>query len=678
LSYLSRPRIGFFSTNAMTNPSTANNENVVHLLDYDSVQLLNPPVIEGSNLSPMSDAAYREWMTSLITYSDPLDQIPDPTQPDWQPAMPGYWNYWGDHLTTFGDAAVTSVWVDDKPVMQASSDPLLGCHVVFNAKIVDLNPADTFCSQFVAASFSVVGTDADGQVSELLRGVPTTSVTRWLNFFRRSGAGSFQAVIPHDSLTFIEEGRAPNSAGLRALREEAAAGGGLLLRWCFYGMAAAQNMMQMYDAFSEGNQAMNPKVGRVVGSIGVWDGTDLKSVPVGRQLMQPIPPFFPPPSGSGSAAGVAPFTSRIRVKTHGDVERLGTEGTQLHALSSQLDCAQAMGPAAAVVEGDRVILDLNTAFPEEGCKAGTKSWAKHDFGTVNLELSYQGDAGPVISVLGAVAYDEQTYETLGGVWEVGFDPSSEDGRHITDGSLRLTDASGRVLLEEVQAVQVVTDDQAVYLDLDKTETGYEAHGIARVRVFRKGKPAADPFLLKVELWRDVQNPGKANSLDPLVVTATEITEKAIDSFEIEVPAGGEIDVPIYAEAPACYKLRYIAPGMYADPANPNWSAEYWSGFRVLPHDDYSPVPDSEITFDFVYREVFSYYSILFPIMSKIIPWGPKNTPNDPERVAQFASLILYATDESRLGTALEMPITRELSAGKRNLLHRWCRLQLQS
>ena len=37
MSYLARPRLAFSGTDAMTNPSTANNENVVHLVDYNKV-----------------------------------------------------------------------------------------------------------------------------------------------------------------------------------------------------------------------------------------------------------------------------------------------------------------------------------------------------------------------------------------------------------------------------------------------------------------------------------------------------------------------------------------------------------------------------------------------------------------------------------------------------------------
>lgn len=168
MSYLARPRIGFFGTDAMVNPSTANNENIVHLLDYDRVQVLNPPVVEGASLPAMDDAAYREWMTSLVVYADP-DTAAMPS-PNWQSGMPGYWNYWGDHLATFGNAQATSVWVDGQPVTRAARDPLLNAYLAFNARIVDVNPADSYGTQFVAAGFRIIGPDRDGELTELVRG----------------------------------------------------------------------------------------------------------------------------------------------------------------------------------------------------------------------------------------------------------------------------------------------------------------------------------------------------------------------------------------------------------------------------------------------------------------------------------------------------------------------------
>ncbi|MFE9183252.1 hypothetical protein ACFYMB_07955 [Micromonospora haikouensis] len=669
MSYLARPRIGFFGTDAMVNPSTANNENIVHLLDYDRVQVLNPPVVEGATLPVMDDAAYREWMTSLVVYADP-DTAATPN-PNWQSGMPGYWNYWGDHLATFGNAQATSVWVDDQPVTRAARDPLLNAFVAFNARIVDVNPADSYGTQFVAAGFRIIGPDRDGELTELVRGVPTTSYTRWLNFFRPGGAGSFQAVIPNSTLAFVDPERAPDSDGLRALREGVADGGGLLLRWCFYGMRTSFDQMTMYDKFQRGERAMNPKIGRVVGTVGVWNGTDMISAPVGRALHQPGPPYFPADGGAPRAV------TRMRVKTHEDVERVDIPGTTLNALSASSTDAELVGPAMAYIDENRVVLDLGTTFPEVG--GGDFSKIEFD-GGVFLELLYEVGGQQRRTMIGLVDYEQGPYETYGGVVEFDFSPRSEIGQHIHDGVLQLrawVDHRPVLLLREIGTVQVATDDQAVYLDMVPDGPGQRAKGTAALRLFRKGEPTTEPETLTVQVWRDVQTPGRVNSVNPLVLTATSLGEEKVGEFTVRVPAGGRVDVPIEVDAPACYKLRYLPPDTHADPDNPAWAVEYFSTVRALPYDDYSDIPDDQLTFDLVYREVFSYYALLYPIMGTIIPWGPANTPHDPNRVTHFAGLMLDVIDESRRGTALEMPITRELSAGKRALVRRWCRKELK-
>jgi hypothetical protein len=688
MSYLSRPRIGFLATDALTNPSTANNENVIHLLDYENATLLNPPLVDGGTLPRMSPAAYREWMTSLVTYSD-IDE-PSSTQPDWKPGMPAYWNYWGDHMTTWGSATVTSLWLaGDQPVTSVGSDPLFGARVVWHARIVDVDPADTWSTQFVASGFSIVGPDAAGELAELARGVPTTSYTRWLNFHRFAGGGTFQSVVPTEALTFIDDAQAPKSDAFAALRDGAREGGGLLLRYSFYGMTTANptsaGILALYDQFEAGAQTANPKVGNVLGTIGVWNGTDMVSAPVGRILQQPLPPYFAAPPAAAAAAAPAPA-----IRTHKDVEQASTPGTKLHAAVAKQENTAGMAPAVAVVDGASVVLDLLTSFPEAGDP--DNPFAKQDFGAVALELAYDGPQGPTTAVLGPVQYDRATYESLAGVWEVAFDPSSEAGQHVAGGVLQLRDADGNVLLRETAVAQVETDDRAVYLDLAPANGGPpRAAGSVLLRAFAKGEPITEPLPVQVQFWIDVMTPGEVNSINPLVVMSCYLNNAAdtagryavvgssddpSGTFDVTIPAGGELELAFTADVAGCVKLRFIAPGMTIDAtAQPNFAVEYYANVRVLPYDDYSAVPDEKLTFDFVYEEVLSYFSILYPIMSTIIPWGPANTPHDPDRVAQFAALMSAAVDESRLGTALQMPITRDLSAGKRVLLQRWCELQ---
>jgi hypothetical protein len=155
---------------------------------------------------------------------------------------------------------------------------------------------------------------------------------------------------------------------------------------------------------------------------------------------------------------------------------------------------------------------------------------------------------------------------------------------------------------------------------------------------------------------------------------------------ITIPGGGQAKLTIQPHAPGCYKIRFIPPGATkhnipssgCPEATPDFTIEFYSNYRVLPTDDYSSYTDEQINnWPFMFEHVFGYYALFYPVMSTIIPWGPKNAPEDEERVREFAALMKYVVDEKLLKSPLAMPITRELSAGKRKLIQRWCDLQLQ-
>ena len=239
-----------------------------------------------------------------------------------------------------------------------------------------------------------------------------------------------------------------------------------------------------------------------------------------------------------------------------------------------------------------------------------------------------------------------------------------------------------VLLQEIACAQIESEQLASYLDLAPSGDGDAVGATAtiRLRAFVKGEPAPGETPVLVQRFHDFQVPGEVNSLSPLVLTATQLREDPVEDVEhVVIPAWGVLDLPVEATNPGCFKLRFLPEGIAAEPStSPNFAVEFFASFRAFPHHDYSGLPDEEITWPFVYEHVFAYYSILYPIMGSIIPWGPSNAPSDPDRVGQFASLIRQAVDASRLDTALQMPITRELSAGKRALVQRWCDLQLRT
>jgi hypothetical protein len=314
------------------------------------------------------------------------------------------------------------------------------------------------------------------------------------------------------------------------------------------------------------------------------------------------------------------------------------------------------------------VLDLLTSFPEIG--GADHSLAKHDFGPVTLAV----DAGGELIEIGRVQYDQAAYEMQAGVVELPVPPQAAAA--LPDANLVLM-AGARRLLEEIDVVQVETDDRAVYMDLAPVDGASRATADIELRAFRRGEPITAPVTVELQYFTDAMTPGKVNSLNPLVVTACEVTEKPLGTVDrIEIPAGGRATLTLVAEAPGCFKVRFLPPPMKPDD-NPNFAVEFFTCYRALPYDDYSAISDEELTWSFLYEHVIRYYAIMYPVMSRIIPWGPTSTPTDPDRVIQFASLMRQAVDESRIGTALQMPITRELSRGKRKLIERWCELQLR-
>jgi hypothetical protein len=109
------------------------------------------------------------------------------------------------------------------------------------------------------------------------------------------------------------------------------------------------------------------------------------------------------------------------------------------------------------------------------------------------------------------------------------------------------------------------------------------------------------------------------------------------------------------------------------------SLDFCLNVRILPRDEqYATLKDEEITWEYVYKEVFQYYAMIYPIMSTILPWSSRDGAGDEARVREFATLIRVLVDEQNRRSPLYMPTTRELSRGKRALVRRWCDLQLKA
>ncbi|HZS91367.1 MAG TPA: hypothetical protein VFE42_28230 [Chloroflexota bacterium] len=689
MHYLAPPRIGFIGASAVANPSTANNNDVELVVDHGRVALTPPPELE-----PADADALRRWFMSLVTVQLPPEQ--DGDAPQSTTDLRAHWNYYGDHALGFGNAAVNSLWLPDAPPVTEGSDRLLGARVAINARLVDLDPSDTFSTQIISSMLKVMAVDPAGKTLELISGrEPSIAYSRWLNFYRPLGAAVFQCVIATEHLAFAGPGY---SAALDALCEAVQRGAGLCLRFCLYAMAGpASGAEALHERFQQGQYVMNPKTGRVLGSLSAWNGEDMRSAPSGRLLHVPASPYC-----RAKLAGILDAPTKHHVKGHSDLERLW-EGSEKQvgpraasAAGTTSTLPYVPGPAVAMVDHERriVTLDLLSTFLETGKRdpaSGSVDLSKIDIGPVRLALSYADAHGQTQYVdIGEVPYDRKTYEDRAGVVEVSFAGQAEVIAHIEQGTLLLCHdpdphLPDRIVLQEVDVPVVETDDRCVYVNQD-------GQASITVRVSQKGLPITEPLTVELEQWHDLRSVTDAPTDESKlpVVVRPRITWTKVEPDDpacaipatITVPAGGEGQIalaPRGTASPGCYKVRFIPPGLGDGPERGKFdpTIEFFANIRVLPADDYSDVPDEKICWDYVYKEVFSYYAVLYPIMSTIMPWGPGDAPYNRHKVREFASLIRRFVDRSNLASTMYMPITRELSDGKRALVQRWCDLQMR-
>jgi len=375
-----------------------------------------------------------------------------------------------------------------------------------------------------------------------------------------------------------------------------------------------------------------------------------------------------------------------------------------------------------------VSLDCISTFPESNT---LPPLTKLDLGVMNLVLLYgvppqPGALPPNSVVVGPIPNDMPTYESLGGVFDIAYGHLPQKdviNANIGTGWLAIAPATAPpapaspIYLVESPFLDVQTDDRAVYFDVQVRQGTNVVAGTSQIhlRVKQNGVAPTAPVKLNLEYWmcrKDFVNPDKwqvpvtnryftVNEATPIAATGSNIypgvfyggppLPASVITDQVTVPAGGKLTLNLVGVRSGVSMIRFVDPTleltmpmtppplfMTSSPMpNFGWDNVNYAVVRILPFDDkYSMMSDAQINhWDFIYSEVFSFYSVIFPIMSKIIPWGPDGAPNNPEEVKAFASNILAFTDPDMWHSTIYMPITRDLSGGKRELLRRWCNLQ---
>lgn len=666
MSYLSLPRIHFMGRSGCT-PPTTNNNNYNRILDPENVAFFPP--YDPPN---MTDEQFREFMRTLAL----KNFSPFPLPP--AEVLNGNWNYYGDNAYYFQNAAIYAIEATGtnesnlaQRITTATADGLIGTPVQILGNeqgdvdmptmMIDCDPTSNFTTQLFSGKFTF---GSPGCSCTALSSADTPiprAYSRWLDLSRNLAAAPdarFGAVwmqpIPTPLLTF--DTSAGNSPVLYLLQQMAGAGAGIVIRIVNYFFERKYTDPQLAALYAQGNYAMNESAGILLGTIGVWNPGEPSTYAPGRCLLpNPTPMSYQVPGQTQPS----PYT---------------------------------LAPAAAVVDTTRdvVTIDLAMAFPEvwppdsppvDPPVPPPNPWdfTKIDLGTATLQV--QNQDGSVTSI-GTFAYDTMTYLYTAGVVEVPYSAGLESA--ILNGNLQVscsTASVNPVLIEKINVAD--TDEHCVYITEGETAQ-------IQVRLNVRGVPSTEPVQVALDQYRIIET--DANTVDPAkgiplkwcyqVPESNKTTPYlSVSPNPLSISGDGLVTLNITALTPGLGFIRFLAgpasdnPVPVITPGMGQWMGQmtwvFFVAVRVLPSDaDLASVPDSQLTWDFIYSNVLQYYYRLYPAMDKYLKL------NDPSIVASAnGKMIIKArTSKDVWHSSLYMPHTREMSDGKRTVLQRWCDL----
>jgi hypothetical protein len=521
------------------------------------------------------------------------------------------WNPFGDaDFRLVGCTVRAAFGADGRPV--DANDPVLGCLVADSdrqvaAKLVDLDPEQQFVSQIWGLEVRI----CDPAGATLVRGrfEPAAFTDLWV---RAAGSSSPSDDFPlgamyQSVLSSLEWGDVGGSAFLSGLRDSV--GDGPL------------SIKFNVDGYDMTPTSADFTRGRIAGTIGPGSAAEPRHLVLGRQLMA-----------------------------------RGTPGTPLFSPAGGINFC------VARVDRDagKVYLDLGNALP-----TSTAGGPMRDLGTLSLTggpgPSGGGAAHGATVQLGEVRYREDGwYERTAGVVEL------PEGRRLDRQELGLLAAGPLTLLlagADGEARPAVTEPPGgVHVRADGFVLRLDPGAAADVRLFasRFGERAPG---VRIDLALDASQlqgaPGQVGEPAGAVRFPTQLTAGPDGSVALTVEASdpgtprGQIDGQVYGVRPLPEEAT--RPG--ADyPVNPSdfVSVRVWSGFDA----------DEPPTWHGSIQPVLKQYANLYPVMSRFLDMSDYRSVCDHLRLLRMA-FELDPDDPN------SMPVTRDMSARKRQAILRW-------
>ncbi|HEX7138439.1 MAG TPA: hypothetical protein VF219_11355, partial [Vicinamibacterales bacterium] len=581
-------------------------------------------------------------------------------------------------------------------------------------RLVDTNPASYWSSQVYFAHLSFGGDQCriHGPRSARMH-------SRWLNLGRiytgdseltqpaASVACCFQACIPYDQVQWPAPGTSNLADQLNTVASQSPALG-IMTRFTAYvnvyfknGIlnditAVPRDYKELADALTAawnefnntGNSDLffsNPCYSHIVGTVGVWDSGEVETAPVGRFLAAAN---VLTPSGSTSA----PQPAAARMSLSKQAASTTVAGGASTAAAPPPPPPVALGPAVVNVDyANQVIsIDLGSAIPETGTPGIWPSdLTKANFGSLDFGVTSGGTFTSIAQIAYATQYSQTPYEASAGIIDIPF-ASTIPGAQQTQAllqdpsnsiAIQVQQSSGATtaLLEQQYSAQ--TDQRGIYLDQNDTAT-------FDLTVYNFGAPSPNTTVLVAQYDQGLglipasatplvfldgqqQIPGPGIPTNVTIVTSD---------------ANGVATVTIGAVSPGYTELVFFPysgtqpvppPAVGAPPGTVNpLTYAFYTTVRVLPFDDGVPQrfvdvanassQNATVAWQFVYNEILYVYDMLFSVMAGIINLGSQ------QQVQQAISSIWWAiSTETIEENTLAMPITRDMSAGKRKALQLW-------
>ena len=706
MSVLAFPRI-YFKGNAEWDPCTFNNNDWQAFQTYDATNAaLNWPYLAAQK-PPITPGnfpdTFRPWAIAL--QNDNTDTPPGPR-------VAAEWNMFGSHAVSFvqyQDKATTVTGGDAAYGKPVTTDPLIGLPLSVlgdsasgPGRLVDTNPSSFWSSQIYYGALQF----GSGQYS--ISGPRVARMhSRWINLSRLYAATPemaqpaaavaccFQACIDNSSIAWQNGPAGPAASQLISSLQQAAAqpgAQGVMLRFTAYvnlyfknGIynnisqqprnykELAADLAEVWTAWRKSGDPSQffsqPCYSHVVGTIGVWKQGELASAPGGRCLVPANP--------------VAPVGSSKTIT--------------LGAVAAEVDYSQNL-----------ISLDFGSAVPEIAL-AGTmtSNLVKADFGSLTLGTIpiATPDLNPSFIPIAEIDYphyERSAYEASAGIIDIPF-PGPETPAQLQNGQLAIqvqgqsipatvpdvrrpghatvvVSATGPLLALTEQIYTAQTDSRGIYLD--------EGESLEfQVTLLHAGTPAAGASVLVAKFDNNLS---LIPTTLPQFVNFTNgrqqiVTASGIPTSVTVVTAdqNGIATVAIAAQSPGFPVLGFFPfatgsalpqPPAALFPPGP----AFYATVRVLPFDSSVPgqfidlwnsTHDPAQAWTFVYNNILYIYDMIFSVMLKYINLGSRDAVE--KSAAAIAALI--AKDTAAEST-MAMPITRDLSSGKRTTLQLWLSL----